>query len=78
MIFGDHLRQDVDRAASWKPEYFIPVYVADAAKRAGFKAIRFTSTRAYSEPNLVVFDNNAPVKPDGDPYTFKLTLSADF
>ena len=72
MIFGGHLNQDVDRTASWKPEYFIPVYVADAAKRAGFKAIRFSSTRCYSDPNLVVFDADAPVKPDGTPFTFNL------
>ena len=78
MIFGDHLRQDADRAATWKPEYFIPIYVADAAKRAGFKAIRFTSTRAYSDPNLVVFDSDAPVEHDGEPYTFKLERPADF
>ena len=77
MIFGDHLYQNVDRAAGWKPEYFIPVYVAYAAKRAGFKAIRFTSTRAYREPNLVIFDSDAPVEPDGDPFTFKLELFAE-
>ena len=77
MIFGDHLRQDADRTAAWKPEYFIPVYVADAAKRAGFKAIRFTSTRAYSDPNLVIFDSDAAVEPDGIPFTFTLGRPAE-
>lgn len=72
MIFGDYLRQDADRTAAWKPEYFIPVYVADAAKRAGFKAIRFTSTRTYSDPNLVIFDSDAAVEPDGVPFTFTM------
>ena len=72
MIFGGHLDQDVDRTASWKPEYFIPVYVADAAKRAGFKAIRFSSSRGYRDSNLVVFDEDAAVRPDGRPFTFNL------
>ena len=72
MIFGGHLDQNVDRTASWKPEYFIPVYVADAAKRAGFKAIRFSSTRCYRDPNLVIFDEHAAVRSDGAPFTFNL------
>ena len=54
MIFGDHLNRDVDRTGGWKPEYFIPVYVADAAKHAGFKGIRFTSTHSFRDVNLVL------------------------
>ena len=72
MIFGGHLNRDVDRTAGWRPEYFIPVYVADAAKHAGFKGIRFSSTRSCMDVNLVVFDKDAPVKADGEPFTFNL------
>lgn len=39
----------------WKPEYFVPRYIADCAKEAGFKAIRFRSARAYGT-NLVLFE----------------------
>ncbi len=72
MIFGDHLNRDVDRRAGWRPEYFIPVYVADAAKHAGFKGIRFTSTRSYMDVNLVLFSSDAPVKADGRPFTYNV------
>ena len=72
MIFGGHLDQEVDRRANWKPEYFIPVYVADAAKRAGFEGIRFSSTRWYRDPNLVIFDEKAGMRPEGTPFTFNL------
>ena len=72
MIFGGHLLQDVDRTTNWKPEYFIPIYVADAAKRAGFEAIRFSSSRSYGDPNLVVFSKDAVITADGKPFQFNL------
>ena len=56
---------------------FIPVYVADAAKHAGFKGIRFSSTRSYMDVNLVVFDEDARVKADGKPFTFNLKASGE-
>ena len=77
MIFGGHLNRDVDRTAGWRPEYFIPVYVADAAKHAGFMGIRFSSTRSYRDVNLVVFDEDARVKADGKPFTFNLRASGE-
>lgn len=72
MIFGDHFKRDVDRRGVWRPEYFVPIYVADAAKHAGFKGIRFTSTRSYMEVNLVIFDSDAPVKGDGKPFMYNV------
>lgn len=72
MIFGGHLNQEVDRTANWKPQYFIPIYVADAAKRAGFEAIRFSSSRSYGDPNLVIFNEDAVITADGEPFQFNL------
>jgi hypothetical protein len=66
MIFGGHLNRPVDRERGWKPEYFVPHYVADAAKLSGFKGIRFSSARAGGT-NLVIFDRDAPVEADGEP-----------
>jgi hypothetical protein len=43
------------RGSPWKPEYFVPRYIADCAKEAGFKGIRFRSARAYGT-NLVLFE----------------------
>ena len=72
MIFGDHLNQEVDRTANWKPQYFIPIYVADAAKHAGFEAIRFSSSRSYGDPNLVVFKDDVLITADGEAFQFNL------
>jgi hypothetical protein len=66
MIFGGHLNREVDRERGWKPEYFIPHYVADAAKRAGFQGIRFTSI-GFGDVNLVIFARDAPVEAEGNP-----------
>lgn len=39
----------------WKPEYFVSRYIADAARAAGFKGIRYPSTRFFGDC-LVLFD----------------------
>ena len=66
MIFGGHLNRPTDKKTGWKPEYFIPHYVADAAKRAGFKGIRFTSSKGL-DVNLVIFERDVPIEADGGP-----------
>jgi hypothetical protein len=71
MIFGGHLNRPADRKRGWRPEYFIPHYVSDAAKNAGFKGIRFDSRRGAGL-NLVIFDSAASVTPDGKPELFNL------
>ncbi|MEZ6005383.1 MAG: RES family NAD+ phosphorylase [Planctomycetota bacterium] len=55
------------RDSPWKPEYFVPRYIADCAREAGFKAIRFRSTRAFGT-NLVLFEwEGAGVNPVDEP-----------
>jgi hypothetical protein len=71
MIFGGHLNRPSDRRRGWKPEYFIPHFIADAAKSAGFRGIRFSSTRGL-DVNLVIFDSDAPVEADGQPFLYNL------
>ena len=72
MIFGGHLNRPVDRKKGWKPEYFLPHYVADAAKGAGFKGIRASSSRGAGV-NLIAFDPGAPILADADPVILDLT-----
>lgn len=50
----------VDRKRAWKPGYFVPRFVMDAAKRAGFEAIRYRSVRAVDGENLVLFRRDWP------------------
>ena len=67
MIFGDHLKLAVDRGRAWKPQYFVPLFVMDAAKQAGFRGIRYESTRSRSDLSLVIFDADSPVQAEGEP-----------
>lgn len=66
MMWGQHLNRPVDRKAGWKPEYFVPLFVMDAAKYRGFRGVRYTSVHGYGT-NLVIFDRDASVTNVGDP-----------
>jgi hypothetical protein len=59
LIFGDFTTMSPQAQAGWKPEYFVPRFIADAAKEAGFEGIIYKSERHMSE-NLVVFDRKSP------------------
>ncbi len=51
----------------WKPEYFVSRFIADAARAAGFKGLRYPSTRFLGDC-LVLFDwDDAAVTPVGEP-----------
>jgi hypothetical protein len=45
------------KESPWKPEYFIPRFIADCAKHQGFSGIIFNSTNHY-ERNLVLFNRD--------------------
>jgi len=66
LVFGDHLCARPEKQSSWRPEYFVPRFVADAARHAGFSGILFQSTRSFGK-NLVIFDRNALLLPIGTP-----------
>jgi hypothetical protein len=57
IFFSDALNLSVERNRFWKPEYFVPRFVADAAKLSGFQGILYTSNYHYSD-NLVIFDTS--------------------
>ena len=48
------LARPVERSYGWKPEYFVPRFLADYLKRVGVKGIIFRSPYHYSD-NLVLF-----------------------
>ena len=61
------VRRLADRANSWKPEYFVPRFIADCARERGFNGIRFKSVRHW-RTNLVLFSYDpAKVIPEGEP-----------
>lgn len=60
------------KESPWKPEYFIPRFIADCAKHQGFNGIIFNSPKHY-ERNLVLFNwdkNN--ILPINEPRTLEL------
>ena len=54
------------RSNIWKPQYFIPRFVADCARAQDFSGILFEGTR-HKERNLVLFDWVEKIKPVGKP-----------
>jgi RES domain-containing protein len=48
-----HMTSD-DPKSEWKPQYFLPRFIADCARRHGFRGIVFDSPKHYGQ-NLVLF-----------------------
>ena len=57
-----NLYERVERRKAWKPGYLLPRFIMDAAKRAGFAGVRYSSVRAFQGANLVLFNREAPAK----------------
>ena len=60
IIYNGYARKAPDRKSSWKPEYFVPRFLADVARLQGFSGIKFTSAIVRSGTNLVLFNPNHP------------------
>ena len=61
-----------NKKSPWKPEYFIPRFIADCAKNQGFNGIIFNSQEHY-ERNLVLFNwDEHSILPINEPYTLEL------
>jgi hypothetical protein len=61
------LYESVDREQAWKPGHFLPRFVMDTAKLAGFLGIRYRSVRATQGMNLVLFGRGWPATFVGPP-----------
>lgn len=73
LTFSKVLAHPVQRTAGWKPEYFVPRFIADCLKREGFKGIRFRSPHHYAD-NLVLFQyGDADVRPVDEPFLLTAT-----
>lgn len=76
LIYGGELRTFVEREKGWKPEYFVPRFIADCARKEGFNGIKYKSSRYYLE-NLVLFSwEEESITPLGNPY--KYSLAAEY
>ena len=54
VIYNGYLEFVPDHDTSWRPEYFVPRFLADCARLQGYEAIWFSSVWDFGE-NLVVF-----------------------
>jgi hypothetical protein len=67
LIHSGAVRRFADRSNSWKPEYFVPRFIADCAREKGLNGILFKSVRHWNS-NLVLFNYDpATVLPEGLP-----------
>jgi len=67
LIFSGTLEKQIKKSECWKPEYFIPRFIADCAKNQGLNGIIFHSEK-HMDDNLVIFDISlTKIKPIGKP-----------
>jgi hypothetical protein len=65
-----------DPRSPWKPEYFVPRFVADVARAAGFRGILYCSTR-FDGYNAVLFAwTRREVVPVGEPRILDVACDA--
>ena len=75
--YGRVLGRGVKRSAGWKPEYFVPRFIADCARLCGFNGVKFNSSRSYSR-NLVLFSwEKENIEPIEVPYIYKFEKNID-
>ncbi|MCW5799984.1 MAG: RES family NAD+ phosphorylase [Nitrospira sp.] len=77
LAYTNVLAQPVERIIGWKPQYFVPRFIADCLKHAGYKGIIFRSPHHYEE-NLVLLEyENANIVPTGTPSIMTLPEDED-
>lgn len=71
VIYNGYLEDIPEQGMSWKPEYFVPRFLADCARLEGFEGIWFSSVWDFGE-NLAVFpEKNSAFTFDGNCETYK-------
>lgn len=70
ILSNRRLTQPVEHDSSWKPEYFIPRFIADICKEFNINGLIFPSA-VYSMKNIVVFNiNEMAYSFEGEPEIF--------
>ena len=66
VIYNGYLELVPDQGTSWRPEYFVPRFLADCARLEGYEGIWFSSVWDFGE-NLVVFPQKTRIfVPEGE------------
>lgn len=56
---------------NYKPDYYVPRFIADCAKDAGFNGIKYISAVNHNGFNIVLFNGINELTPIGDPKSIK-------
>jgi len=59
ILYNGYVQLKPKPGTSWKPEYFVPRFIADCARLEGYEGIQFSSVAHFGE-NLVVFPQKMP------------------
>lgn len=71
LIYNGYLNKISDNKSSWKPEYFIPRFLADAARKYGYSGMLYNSAVSF-EFNLAIFnEKSVTIIPKGEPYLYE-------
>lgn len=71
IIYNGLVERKPEASTSWKPEYFIPRFIADCARLEKYEGVLFSSATLYGH-NLVVFPQKIPCfEPDGECEVFR-------
>jgi len=71
LIYNGYLNKISDSKSSWKPEYFIPRFLADVARKYGYSGIIYTSAVSFGF-NLTIFnEESATGIPKDKPYLYE-------
>lgn len=77
LIHAGVIEKKTQRSKGWKPEYFVPRYIADCARMRDIRGVKFKSTRHYQN-NLVLFEwSDDSVIPIEAPYLLSLNKSVE-
>lgn len=77
LAYTNVLAKPVERTLGWKPEYFVPRFIADSLRHAGYKGIIFRSPHHYGE-NLVLLEfNKAEITSTSEPSLVTLPKEED-
>ncbi len=77
IIFSGALEKPVERNKNWKPEYFVPRFIADSAKYAGFNGILFNSDRHYDDNLVLLKPKDVDYDFKDDPYIYETPVSSE-
>jgi len=70
LVYEGHLSRALENSSMWKPEYFVPRFVADLARFKGLNGILYRTSKTFCATglNLVVFNpRREDFRADGHP-----------